>query len=230
MRPEDSAELRALPLFSEMSEDAFAVVLRGAYVQNFPPGIDLIAEGDPADFLHVVMAGGVEMLGGWNGRDTTVMTIYPVAAFIVAATIKDQPYLMSARTLEKSRIALIPSEDVREAFSMDPAFARAVVTELANGYRGAIKSLKNLKLRSGVERLANFLIQQRGDGPDTFELKLEKRRLASLLGMSPENLSRAFNSLRAYGVVVDGPTITLGDPRALIRLAKPRPLIDDPRI
>ena len=192
----------------------------------------LWVRGPHTEGKHLVLRnyldGWLPILGSWNGRETTVMTVRPVSAFIVAATIKDQPYLMSARTLEKSRIALIPSEDVREAFSVDPVFARAVVTELASGYRGAIKSLKNLKLRSGNERLANYLLQLRGDGPDTFELTLEKRRLASLLGMSPENLSRAFNSLRAYGVKVEGPMITLGDVRALTRLARPQALIDDP--
>ena len=40
-------------------------------------------------------------------------TVRPISTFILAATIRDAPYLMSARTLEKSRIILIPSEDVR---------------------------------------------------------------------------------------------------------------------
>ena len=46
-------------------------------------------------------------------------TVRPISTFILAATIKDAPYLMSARTLEKSRIALIPSQDVRAIFDAD---------------------------------------------------------------------------------------------------------------
>ena len=59
------------------------------------------------------------------------------------------------------------------------------------------------------------------------ELPQDKRTLASLLGMTPENLSRAFNTLKPYGVVVRGNKISLDDLEALTTLAKPNPLIDD---
>jgi CRP/FNR family transcriptional activator FtrB len=47
--------------------------------------------------------------------------------------------------------------------------------------------------------------------------------------MTPENLSRAFNTLKPYGVEVDGTRIKLTDLQALETLAKPNPLIDDRR-
>ncbi|MDO8911927.1 MAG: transcriptional regulator, partial [Phenylobacterium sp.] len=51
--------------------------------------------------------------------------------------------------------------------------------------------------------------------------------LASLLGMTPENLSRAFATLTGYGVVINGPEVTIARPVVLERLAKPDPLIDN---
>lgn len=222
------AEVRALPLFSAMSEDAFAALVRGAYVQTFPPLIQLIHEGEPSDFLHVVMSGAVELFASWDDRETAMATVRPVSTFILAATIRDRPYLMSARTLERSRIALIPSEDVRAVFDRDADFARAVVTELAGCYRGVVKAMKNLKLRTSVERVANHLLRTSEHLGAEFELGLEKRRLASFLGMQPENLSRAFNALREHGVEVSGARVRIADPQALIVLARPTPLIDDP--
>jgi CRP/FNR family transcriptional activator FtrB len=155
-------------------------------------------------------------------------TVRPVSTFILAATIKDASYLMSARTLEKSRVALVPSEDVLKVFDRDGAFARAIVTELAQCYRTLVKHTKDLKLRTSLERLANYLLRQRGrNGTDRFDLNMEKRRLASFLGMTPENLSRSFKSLEPYGVKVSGTLIAINDPPALLRFAKPNPLIDD---
>ncbi|HJS81013.1 MAG TPA: helix-turn-helix domain-containing protein, partial [Vitreimonas sp.] len=55
----------------------------------------------------------------------------------------------------------------------------------------------------------------------------EKRVLASLLGMTPENLSRAFAALQARGVNVQGAIVTLSNVAALEALAKPDPLIDN---
>ncbi len=211
-----------------MEQENFDALMRGAYVQNFPPRIDLIHEGEPPDFLHVVLTGAIDLFSEWNGRETSMATVRPVSTFILAATIKDSPYLMSARTLEKSRIALIPSQDVRQVFDTDGAFARAIVAELAQCYRSVIKNTKDLKLRTSLERLANYLLRQQiQTGSTEFNLNMEKRRLASFLGMTPENLSRAFKGLEPYSVKVSGNHIVVSDPEKLAEYAKPSPLIDD---
>ncbi len=214
-----------------MEESHFDGLMRAAYVQNFPPHVELITEGDISDFLHIVLVGTVELFSTWNNRETSLAMVRPVSTFILAATIRDAPYLMSARTLEKSRIALIPSQDVRRAFGEDAAFARAIVDELANCYRAVVKNTKDLKLRTSLERLANYLLreQRRQAGAPQFDLPFEKRRLASFLGMTPENLSRAFKGLRPYGVVVDGSCMTITDQADLEGFAKPSPLIDNHR-
>jgi CRP/FNR family transcriptional activator FtrB len=221
-------EVRDLALFADMEWSSFEALMRGAYVQNFPPRIDLITEGETPDFLHIVISGSVDLFSSWNGRETSLATVRPVSTFILAATIKNAPYLMSARTLEKSRIVLLPSEDVRAIFDKDNAFARAIVTELSQCYRAVVKNTKDLKLRTSLERLANYLLRQRGrTQSDAFDLTMEKRRLASFLGMTPENLSRAFKSLEPYGVKVTGNRIQITDLNDLTRFAKPSPLIDD---
>jgi len=221
-------DIQTLGLFKEMEESNFKSLMRGSYVQNFPQRIELISEGETADFLHIVLSGSVDLYSCWNDHETSMATIRPVSTFILAATVKDAPYLMSARTLEKSRIALIPSQDVRTIFDIDAAFARAIVTELAQCYRSVIKNTKDLKLRTSLERLANYLLRQHSkSGSTAIDLSMEKRRLASFLGMTPENLSRAFKGLVPYGVKVSGSQIQIGDVETLEAFAKPSFLIDD---
>lgn len=230
MRATDHPEVRALPLFADMDQDNFDRLMHAGYVQNFPPKVDLVVEGEPADFFHILVSGSVELFAAWNGRETSMAILAPLSTFILAATVKDAPYLMSGRTLEKSRIVLLASEDVRAVFEEDGAFARAVVTELAAGYRSMVKSAKDLKLRTSMERLANYLLREyesRGRQP-VFELPTEKRRLAALLGMTPENMSRAIKALIPYGVIFEGSTVTIADVDDLTGFAKPTPLIDDP--
>lgn len=222
-------QVRELGLFRDVQNDTFAALLRAGFLQRFPPGLVLINESEPADFLHVVIEGGVELFATANGRETTLSFVEPIGTFILAAVLKDQVLLQSARTLEKSRILMIPAASVREAMQADRAFMSAIVAELATGYRAAIKDLKNLKLRTGAERLANWLLRladEQGFSP-TVTLGVEKRVLASRLGMTPENLSRAFTALRRHGVEVRGPKVELVDPARLVAFAKPDPLVDD---
>jgi len=228
MVPERFDSIRDIPLFADISEESFETLTRGAFVQNFPPNVEIISEGEAADFLHIVQSGCVELLSHWNGRESTITTLHENSTFILAATIKDRPNLMSAKTLLKSRIIMLPSENVRSVFATDHSFAFAIVDELSRCYRATIKNMKNLKLRTSIERLANYLLKQhkRQNNAIRFTLPIEKRRLASYLGMTPENLSRAFGNLKPCGVEVDGQNITLTNLDELIAFAKPDELID----
>ena len=124
---------------------------------------------------------------------------------------------------------MIPAKNVRDAMAEDDAFARSIVSELASCYRGVVRNQKNLKLRTGVERLASYLAHQhlRKGHSGRFTLPIDKKTLASMLGMTPENLSRSFSSLRKIGVTVSGPEIIVESPEALIEIARHAPLIDN---
>lgn len=230
MRTQDFEGTQQLPLFVDMKSENYEELMQAAYLQRFPPQVQLVTEGESADFLYIVIEGCVELFATANGRETTMALVKPISTFILAAVVKDANHLMSARTTEKSKVLMIPAENIRELFTRDIAFANAILIELATSYRSIIKAHKNQKLRTSVERLANYLIHlhiaQGSNG--SANLPYDKRMIASLLGMTPENLSRAFGTLNAYGVEVKGSKITFATPDDLKTLAKPSQLIDDP--
>ncbi|AXK82659.1 transcriptional regulator [Pseudolabrys taiwanensis] len=230
MRPSDGSIIRALPLFSDIGESNFAALMNAAFLQRFPAHVSLIAEGDPADFLHIVVEGTVELYARHADRETTLDVIGPVTTFILAAVIRDDVYLKSARTLSPAQILMVPAQTVRDVFDRDAAFARAIVTELADRYRDFVRALKNEKLRTSTERLAAWILKADGkhNGEYVIEMHCDKRTLASQLGMTPENLSRSFSSLKKYGVRTLGRGIVVEDPSALRRIAQLNPLIDGP--
>lgn len=228
MRQSDCELIRALPLFCDMSEENFGKLVSAAFLQRFPQRVALIDEGNLPDFLHIVVEGSVEMFCAHDGHETTIEIMRPVTTFILAAVIRDEVYLKSARTLTPAQILMIPAKTVREVFGRDAAFARAIVNELALRYRTVVRSLKNEKLRTGAERLANWILQTDAlqGNRQCFEMTFDKRTLASRLGMTPENLSRNFALLAKYGVKSSGRDIVIEDASALERFAKPNSLID----
>ena len=228
MRQSDWKLIRALPLFRDMSEANFEKLVGAAFLQRFPLHTTLINEGELPDFLHIVVEGSVEMFCTHNGHETTLEIMRPVTTFILAAVIRDSVYLKSARTLAPAQILMIPAQTVRDVFDRDANFARAIVNELAERYRDVVRSLKNEKLRTSAERLANWILKadaQQGHHR-CVELTFDKRTLASRLGMTPENLSRNLALLAKYGVKSSGRDILIEDSSALERFAKPNALID----
>ncbi|WP_018000777.1 helix-turn-helix domain-containing protein [Paracoccus sp. N5] len=228
MREEDKAGIRELPLFREVSTETFQGLMAASYSQVFPPKLDLFGQGDRADFLHILIEGGVALHAQWNGRDAVMTLLRPVSSFILAACIRDMPYLMSARTLERSTIVMIPAVDLRAAIRRDSDLAAAVMFELAGSYRSMVRQAKNLKLRTARERLAAWLLAQahRQGRVNSFLLPVEKRDLASYLGMTPESLSRALGGLKSDGIALDGARVIITDWNRLAAVAAYDPLID----
>jgi CRP/FNR family transcriptional regulator, transcriptional activator FtrB len=229
MRADDLEDVRYLPLFGGMDSYWVEMLLRGAFLQRFPAHVELAREGEPADFLHVIVAGQVELYAAHHGRETTVSVIGPGQSFIVAAVLLDRVYLKSARAMVPSRVLLVPADAVRLGFAEDAAFARNLARELAYAYRTLVKELKNQKLRSNLERLANWLLVRDNETGATgrFELPFDKKTLAARLGMAPEVLSRSFAALTSCHVAVNGAEISLNDIPALTKLANPCVTIDD---
>ena len=231
MRTDEIEQMRGLRIFQGVDRKHVDAMLRASFLQRFPQGVELVREGDPADFLHVVIEGKVEVFSAYRERETTVSVLGPGQCFIMAAVVLDRVYLKSARSLTPARILLIPADAVRQCFAHDGAFSRCLASDLAEAYRMVVKELKNQKLRSGLERLANWLLAHQAElgGAQRFDLPFEKKVLASRLGMAPEVLSRSFAALVPYRVKVQGTSIEIRDRDALAGLAKPTVTIDDPR-
>jgi CRP/FNR family transcriptional activator FtrB len=217
MRSEEKPEIASLPLFCEMNEAERERIFSASFLQVFPPQLTLFEQGQKADFLYVLVDGLIELFASGAGRDTTMRIIEPVSSFILAAAITDMPYLMSARTLSSSRILLIPAALMRDVVGKDHALMEATMRELALAYRDLVLALADMKLRQSAERLGNLLLQQerRQGVPGKVQFRTEKRLLASLLGMTPENLSRAFAVLGQHGVGANGTTAIITDRVAL---------------
>jgi len=229
MRGEDVLAVRSISLFSTLSDKHFDDLLQMAYLQSFPTHVQLATEGDPAEFLHVIVQGTVELFSNSNDREATMFVLKPVSTFNLSAVLEDAAYLMSARTKDRAKVLMIPAENVRKVMAVDSDFAHAMVAELAKRYRVVIRNLKEHRLRNGVERLANYLLRvnERTSRMGHIELTEDRRTLAARLGMTPEYLSRSFVKLRKYGVEVNGRKICLTNLNDLKHLAMPNPLIDN---
>jgi CRP/FNR family transcriptional regulator, transcriptional activator FtrB len=216
----DAARVRSIRLFKSVSDASLSALLTLAALRHFPARTPLFNEGDRANSLYTLINGSVELFTERHGRRSTLAVVCSPKP-IVLTSIAEELNAISARTLEGSELLLVPLKMVHDLIVTDPAFARAITFELAGELRDMIEDFKKHRLRTTVERLAEWILRSDQDagGTGRFVLPYGKRVLASHLGMAPENLSRNFASLGALGVSVHGRQVSLNDRAALAQLA-----------
>ncbi len=224
-------EIRTHALFKDLRDDSLQRALASAVMSQFPRHATLVTEGQRCDLLCLLFEGTATAASVYHGRETTLFLLKPGAAFPLSSVVRNEVPLSTIRTQEPARILMLPAEGVRALLKSDSAFCLAVLNAMARTSRDKTREIKNLKLRSSAERLANWIheLHRRAPKRRRLELAIDKRTLALRLGMTPENLARGFVHLREYGVRVEGRTIWIEDPGALARFAAPTPLIDEPQ-
>ncbi len=110
MRDSSIMEIRQLPLFDGMCDGYFDRLTRGAYVQTFPPQVDLVHQGDRPDFPFD---------GAWIyvGETATVHLIVIANEAENAASLKLEHFAFSATGIA-GFVELLKGRGI--AHSLDP--------------------------------------------------------------------------------------------------------------
>ncbi|HYD32365.1 MAG TPA: cyclic nucleotide-binding domain-containing protein [Azospirillaceae bacterium] len=230
MRLKDLCLVRSMACFSDLDDAQLAELTRGALLQRFPKETQLFEQGERPDFLHILAEGTVELYASSSdGRETVIEVLTPLDNFILAAALTDTPYLMSAKVLDPALVLMLSAQRLREQIIQQPKLALSMMGSLAGQFRRMVRQIKDLKLRTATQRLGAWLLQQGGELRDgaAFDLPVSKQVVAGRLGMTPENLSRAFAALADHGVLVRGRQIVIADVRRLQECCHPDTLIDD---
>jgi CRP/FNR family transcriptional activator FtrB len=226
MRHEHRQVVRSLRLFEHVDDETFDWIAALGFLQTFPEGTVLHDQGRDTDFFFVVVDGQVEMTIAHNGIEATVAIFSSGHAFPLGAVILGDRTPGMARAASLARVLMIPAAAMRDSIGKSPVLMRALMEDLAQQNRTFVREIANQKIRTGSERLASWILLHAGDAGAVNRLPFRKRTLASLLGMTAENLSRAFATVEKHGVFFRGSTYTVTDRDALQALAKPSELID----
>lgn len=221
----------ALQLFRALSASMRIDLLRNAVVHSVASGTVLFEQGDVPTFQLIVLAGSVQLFGrSADDREVLIEAVRARDLVIPAAVLTGAPYLMQARVPEPSRILLVHAAAFRAAVETNPLLAQAVITSLAQQFRRMVRQIKNLKLRTAVQRVGCYLLalSQRQRTPDKAVLPFEKMLIASELGITRESFSRALSSLSNSGIRVHGQTVVIHDARRLAAECGFDPVTDGP--
>ncbi len=209
----------SFPLIRSLGAAAVDDLARVSHFQRFPPGTILFREGDLPSLLFIVEDGLIVARRQAGGVSTTVSALEAGSIFPLGPIISDRPCILTCEVTASSEIYMLPAANIRTLAETNLAFAYAVSVELATGYRSLISEAAAQKVQSVAERVATWILAN-ADENGRIDLKLSKSELASLLGISPETLSRSLQSLANEGVAISRASMTVTDRQSLARYLK----------
>lgn len=230
MTPEDHlaqtiATIRSVPMFTDLTPPVLALLARIARVEFSPAQTQLCQQGALPEVLHILLDGQVALTGtAPDGTTTVVEVLHPPGYFVLAAVLTELPYLMSARTVIPSRLLHLNAAGLRALVREEPPIAHAMLMSQARDFRRMVGQVRDLKLRTAAQRLGCYLLALVEDPMATraeVKLPFDKGLLAGRLGCRPENLSRSFATLRAFGVETRGARVALRDINRLRMFSAP---------
>ncbi len=216
----DIALVQHLPVLGRAAEDHLRQLAAAASFQTVASRTILFSEGNRVDRLFVLKRGSVELFSQQDDRRFTI-SVLRSARLLELCSIFAGRHSLSARVLEPSEFVAVRTELIRQLIRQDAAFADAAVHELARQSLEIIDEFKKHRLLNTTARIAHWMLQvdAESEGHGRIVIPFDKRVLASYLGMTPEQLSRGFASLRSAGVSVDGRSVTIADRHTLTRVA-----------
>jgi CRP/FNR family transcriptional activator FtrB len=226
----DRATLLSVPIFKGLRPSVLDRLAAIAELAEARQGTSLCKQGELPSWLHVVLDGQVTLSGeAPDGTNAVVEIVRPGGYFVLAAVLANLPYLMSAKTVTRSRLVLIQAAALRELAESEISVSQCLLRAAALDFRAMVRQVRDLKLRSTAQRLGCYLLAL-VEAPDAraaeVRLPFEKGLLAGRLGCRQENLSRAFASLRDFDVETRGAKVVLNDIPRLRAFALPDELSD----
>lgn len=173
-----------------------------ASLKSYQAGETIFYDGDPGLGFHLVAEGRVKIFkSAPDGKEQILHLFGPGEPFGEVAIFLGRGYPAQALALVETRTVFFPRAALRDLITRNPDLAFGLMAVLSLRLVRFTALLESVTLKEVPARLASFILDLSGDGRDQVELTVSKGQLASLLGASPETISRALGRLKNAGLI-----------------------------
>ena len=187
-------------------------------VRRLRAGASLFHEGAPADHLYVVQLGNFKTLRMAEDGYEQVLGFAGMGEILGFDGLSKGQYQTAAAALEDSRVYAVPVRALDALRQRVPAFDRALQAAVSRELLRACEIADVMSAVAAEVRLARFLVQvsghmaERGQSPRRLLLRMNRRDIASYLGVAHATASRSFGALADAGYLkVDNRAVEIVD-------------------
>ena len=216
------AVLRSVPLFSSLSDAELDLVGQSARQVRYPGRSVVFHEGDPGDFMLVLLTGRVKVsLVGEGGKEITLRQLGPPSFLGEMALLDGSPRSATVTTLEKTTCVMLGRDEFLNVMRSHVDLMTRVLQHLTGSLRNATEQIRSLSMYDIHGRVIRGLLQltqgrgARGRTRIVIEEMPSHRELGELINCSRETVSRAMKSLeRANYISISRDTPKRGSKRS----------------
>lgn len=225
-----TCQVRARTEWCVLDERELKLINEAKKSRAYGVGEVIFHEGDDCDGVFCIEAGMVGLRkSDVDGHSVLLHLAHEGETVGYRAFLAGEPYTASAEVLEPSAVCFVPRAAVRQMLDHNPALGLRFLKHVAQDLKAADENiLRNvtLSVRARFAHLLSVLFERYGvagdDGELVLELPLSRQDLASMIGTTPESMSRTIKKLDADGVAVfNGRTVRVPNRHTLINEFEP---------
>lgn len=220
-----------------MTEDQCATLVALSNELTIKKGEIIFQEGDSGEGFYIVAAGKIKIFKmSFEGKEQILHIYGPGHIFGEVPVFQGESFPASAMALESSTILFLPRQAFVRQIGKSPALAMNMLADLSRRLREFTVQIENLSLKEVPARLAAYILTlaqeeaehsqkialpQKSLPPVSVSLPVSKVQLASLIGTTPETISRVLKKMDLGGFIkAKGKKILILDQEGLEELSQ----------
>ena len=223
--------LKKIPLFEGLTAPQYQELGQVSLLRSAPKGATIFSEGDEAKGLFIVVTGQVKIFKlSPDGKEQILHIFGPLEPFAEVALFAGAVYPANALALRASDLLFIGRDRFMECVGKSPAVALNLLGAMALRLKKFSHMIEALSLKEAPGRLAEHILflSSQQENSSAVHLDIPKTQLASLLGASPETLSRMLQKMsRERLITINGSSIAILDRQGLEALAAGEMLLSE---
>jgi CRP-like cAMP-binding protein len=196
--------MASMPLFQNLPEQALNMLQGILMERTFAKGDNIFTEEEESVGFYIVIKGKVKVYKlSFEGKEQILHIVGGKELLGAVSAFAGSPYPAYADAIEKTQAFFFPRKEFLSLIKEEPSVVMNIMANLSMRLQHFTKMIENLSLKEVPGRLGAYLLYLcKSTGcSDTMEMDISKGQLASLLGTSPETLSRILKKLSDKGIL-----------------------------
>lgn len=200
------AQLRAFPMFAEVSDEDLATIAGMVSYREFPKGSFILTQNDHGSVMYLLIAGRVKVsLASSEGKELALNYLEAPTHFGEMSASDAQPRSADVIAMTDVEVLGLEASDLAEAVKAQPQLAITLIAALSRRVRNLIGRLEDMAFHDATHRVRRVLLNVATAAYETRGVPviegLTHYEIATLAGTSRETASRVISNLCKDGAV-----------------------------